>query len=100
MFKPKKQPKTDDLSARHHDLPARLAAAEGRLISIRAEAVGVASCNPDKLAGLSESAAKIEFEIGALRAAIEQAERERAEVEEVTRLEADKRLRQQTAPGP
>jgi hypothetical protein len=97
MFKPKKQPKTDDLSARHHDLPARLVAAEGRLNALRTEAIGVASCNPEKLAGLSESAAKIEFEIGALRAAIEQAERERAEAEEIARREADKRARQQTA---
>jgi hypothetical protein len=97
VFKQKKHPKIDDSATRHQDLPARLAAAEARLISIRAEATAAASCNSDKLAVLAESAAKIEFEVAALRAAIEQADRERAEAEDVKRREADKRQRQQTA---
>jgi hypothetical protein len=96
MFK-KKSPKPDDLAARHNDLQARLSAAEDRLTKLRADAVALASSDPDKLANLSSAAYHLEFEINALRAAIEQAEQDIEEANEKARREADKEQRKQTS---
>jgi hypothetical protein len=95
MFK--KKPKIGDLTARRDDLAARLSAAEDRLTKLRAEAVAAAGVAPEKLGALSESAFRAEFEINALRAAIEQAEHEAAEQEEAARREADRLQREATA---
>ncbi len=96
MFK--KSPKPDDLAARRNDLQARLRAAEDHLTKLRADAVNAAgNAEADRLAGLSESAFRIEFEINALRAAIEQAEHEAAEAAENARRAADKAQREATA---
>jgi hypothetical protein len=88
MFK--KKPKPDDLAA-------RLSAAEVRLTKLRADAVNAAGSAPEKLGALSEQAFRAEFEIAALEAAIEQAEKERAEAEENARRKADKEQRKQTS---
>ena len=80
-----------------NDLWARLSAAEDRLETLRADAIIAASSSPDKLAGLSESTSRVEFEIGAMRAAIGQIEHEVAEAEELARREADKEQRQETS---
>ena len=87
MFK--KKPKTDDLQA-------RLRNAEDHLEALRAEAVAVASSDPDKLAALSEQGFRLEFEINALTEALRQVEVERAEAEALACREADKLQRQQT----
>ena len=87
----------DDLAARRNDLQARLSAAEDRLQSLRADAVAVASSNPDKLPALSESASRTEFEIAALTEALRQAEQDIEIAEEATRQEADKVQREATA---
>ena len=96
MFK-KKVPKPDDLAARRNDLQARLSVAEDRLKMLRADAVTVASSNPDTLPALSEQASRTEFEIGALRAALEQVERDIEIADLAARAEADKAQRQQTS---
>lgn len=96
MFK-KKTPKPSDPAARRNDLAARLAAAEDRLTKLRNSATVAARDTPDKLGAISENAYRAEFEIAAIRAAIEQAAIEQAEVEETARREADKAQRQQTS---
>ncbi|MFZ3328218.1 MAG: hypothetical protein WA231_21060 [Methylocella sp.] len=95
MFK--KKPKPDDLAARRSDLSTRLSAAGDRLQTLRAEAVNVATGNPDQLAGLSEQVTKTEFEIGALRAAIGKADQDIAAAEEFVHLTADRLQREATA---
>lgn len=53
--------------------------------------------NPDKLAGLSETAARLEFENRALTEALNQVERDIEQAEELARREADKEQREATA---
>lgn len=96
MFK-KKPPKAAPKAAVQDDLAARLTTAEDRLVKLRAEAVAVASSDPDKLASLSKSAASLEFEIATLTEALRQAEQAIEIAEEAARREADKILRQQTS---
>jgi hypothetical protein len=91
MFKKKPKP------IEPAELSARLTAAEARLQSLRVEAIDAATSDPDKLPALSESAARLEFEINALTEALRRAEVERAAAEERDRLEADRLQRQQTA---
>jgi len=88
MFK--KKPKPDELQA-------RLSAAEERLRSLRADAIIAARDNPDKLPALSKSAYSVEFEINALRAAIEQVEQDIDAAAENARREADRLQREATS---
>lgn len=98
MFK--KKPKPADLAARRDDLQARLSVAEDRLQSLRADAVTVASSNPDALPALSEPClSRTEFEIAALTEALRQAEQAIEMAEEAARQEADKAQREATSRG-
>lgn len=92
MFKKKIRP--DD---RRNDLQARLTAAESKLEKLRADAVAVASSDPNKLAPLSESAARLEFEICAYTKALKLIEEEEAERQEIARREADRLQREETS---
>jgi hypothetical protein len=96
MFKKKAQ-KSADRAECHDDLAARLSTAQDRLSVLRTEAISAARNDPEKLATHAEIASRIEFEVMAIQAAIEQAEREREEAEEISRAEAETRQRQQTA---
>jgi hypothetical protein len=96
MFKKKTQ-KPADPAARRNDLAARLSAAEDRLMKLRADAVTVASSDPDKLPALSEQAARTEFEIAALTEALRQAEQAIEMAAEAARQEADKAQREATS---
>ena len=95
MFK--KKPKSVDLAARRNDLQTRLSVAEDRLAELRAEAVAVAGSDQDKLADLSSTAARTEFEIAALTEAHRQAEQDIAIAEEAARREDDRQQREATS---
>jgi hypothetical protein len=96
MFK-KKPPKLDDFDTRRDDLQARLVAAEDRFSALRADAVAVASSDPDKLVDLAHKAATAEFEATILRDALKRIEQEAAQAAEAARREVEKRQRQQTS---
>jgi hypothetical protein len=96
MFKKKVQ-KADDIVARADDLQARRTDASERLEKLRIEAINAARTAPDKLAALSEAAARPDFEIAALTEAIREVEQEAEQAAEAARREADQRQRQQTS---
>jgi hypothetical protein len=95
MFK--KKPKAAKAVVPSDDLVTRLFTAEDHLEATRADAIIAAKDDPEKLAALSESASRLEFEIAALTEALKRIEVENAEAEEAARREADKKQREQTS---
>jgi hypothetical protein len=92
-----KTKKLPDLRSRRDNLQTRLAAAETTLDGLRNDAVALASDDPGKLSDKAEAAWRIEFEIAALRTAIQKASDEIAAAEEAERIAADRAEREATA---
>jgi hypothetical protein len=92
-----KTKKLPDLRSRRDNLQTRLAAAETTLDGLRNDAVALASDDPGKLSDKAEAAWRIEFEIAALRTAIQKASDEIAAAEEAERNAADRAEREATA---
>jgi hypothetical protein len=86
-----------DLNARRIDLQQRLQNAETTLETLRHDAVARANDDSGKLSDMASAAWKAEFEIAALRAALDQIDLEIAEAAEKARLDADRKLREQTS---
>jgi hypothetical protein len=86
-----------DLPARRDALLARLRVAEASLETLRRDAVANANDDPDKLSDMASIAWRTEFESNAIRAALDQIDIEIAEAAEKARLDADRKLREQTS---
>jgi hypothetical protein len=85
------------LNTRRSDLQTRLQSAGSALESLRQDAVARANDDPGKLSDIASAAWKAEFEIAALREALAQTDVEIAEASEKARLDADRKLREQTS---
>lgn len=86
-----------DLNARRIDLQQRLQSTETALANLRRDAVARANDDPGKLSDMAAAAFQAEFESNAIRAALDQIDLEIAQAAEKARLDADRKLREQTS---